>query len=61
MKDLFEHYEELPPTIQHILEQFEEDEGDLYGKCRELEQTLKPHGYTFDWGLDGVPFNLRKL
>lgn len=58
--DLFEHYYLLPKEVLAIVESFDDNE-DLYDECRRLEKELTPHGYTFDWGLDGVPFNLRKL
>ena len=31
---------------------------DEYNECRKLEERLKPLGYTFEWYLDGVPYDL---
>lgn len=59
MKDLFEHYQELPPEIQNILGKYPV-QGFSYQNCKNLEEELKPHGYIFDWGLSAEPFNLRK-
>ena len=60
--DLFEQYETLPMIIQMFLKTFEDTiDEDAYDKCRLLEKQLLPHGYTFDWGLSGEPFNLRRI
>lgn len=62
MKDLFETPELIPSGVQAILESFGEDE--CPNDYRDLERLLKlinPLGYTFDYGLDAEPFNLRKL
>lgn len=57
--DLFETPEKLPQEVQNIL--LEEEEIENYVQCTTLQVKLKPHGYTFDFGLDAVPYNLRKL
>lgn len=58
--DLFEHIETLPSEVREVVMAF--SEGDFeYTACEALEKSLKPLGYTFDWGLDAEPFNLRKL
>jgi hypothetical protein len=59
MTDLFETPEKLPTEIQAILSDFSEREQ-TYENCQQLEQALKPHGYTFEWGLDAEPYDLRK-
>jgi hypothetical protein len=59
MIDLFTTPEQLPTEVQEILKDFSEREQ-TYENCQQLEQALKPHGFTFDWGLDAEPFNLRK-
>ncbi|MEL0637655.1 hypothetical protein V6259_12880 [Marinomonas sp. TI.3.20] len=60
--DLFEHIDTLPETVREIVLAYSgEDEGIGYQECQELEQALKPLGYTFDWGLDGTPSDLRKI
>lgn len=60
IEDLFETPEKLPAEVQHILENFAEREQ-TYENCQQLEQALKPHRYTFTWGLDAEPFNLRTI
>jgi len=60
MIDLFSTPEKLPAEVQEILIAYSEREQ-TYENCQQLEQALKPHGYTFNWGLDAGPFNLRKI
>ena len=58
--DLFERVETLPPVIQGILSEYSECDND-YETCEALQSELLQHGYTFDWGLDAIPTNLRKV
>lgn len=58
--DLFEHPELLPQVIQVLITGFDFDE-DAYAECKKLEKLLLSHGYTFEWGLDGEPFNLNRV
>lgn len=57
MTDLFEIIETLPLDIQNVLAQFER-EGYDYETCEKYLQILKSKGYSFEYGLDGLPFNL---
>lgn len=63
--DLFQRQEELPPNVQTLITrytaQIEENEGDSYVTCRYFQKALELHGYTFDYGLDGVPTDLRSV
>lgn len=63
--DLFQHQDDLPVVVQTLItnytRQIEEDEGDSYVLCRYFQKALEPHGYTFDYGLDGVPVDLRRV
>lgn len=63
--DLFQHQDDLPAVVQTLItsytRQIEEDEGDSYVLCRYFQKALEPHGYTFDYGLDGVPVDLRRV
>lgn len=63
MKDLFDHREELSKEVNAALDKFEKSDGeiDAYQACRLLEDELYPLGYEFDWGLDGIPSDLREL
>ena len=58
--DLFERYDLLPVGVQDILTKFGDMDID-YENCRALQNELEPLGYTFDWGLDAEPHNLRKI
>jgi hypothetical protein len=64
MIDLFENVDVLPEPIRNICIQYSEiiaNSNMTYQLCEEFETLLKPHGYTFDWGLDAEPHNLRKI
>lgn len=59
-KDLFDYHEELPSIVQITLFKYSfSDES--YQTCERLLAELNPLGYTFDYGLDAIPFNLRKI
>ena len=58
--DLFEHYETLPIEVREVLEKHSNDDN-TYENCEELIIDLEKVGYTCDYGLDGVPFDLRKI
>ncbi len=63
MTDLFEHPEELPDNVQALINKFVDSEEiqDQYQACAELVTGLEKIGYTCDYYLDAVPFDLRKL
>jgi hypothetical protein len=58
--DLFEHPEKLPIEVQTILNKFSECEQ-TYETCNNLLKALKPHGYTFKYYLDAIPYDLQKV
>lgn len=60
--DLFEDYKNIPPELQKVLDK--NDNNLTGGDYRELEKALKEVekiGYTFDYYLDGVPYDLRPI
>ncbi len=57
--DLFEHYETLPQPVQDIL--LEWGECGTYERCERLLKALAPHGYTFEYYLDGEPYDLKLI
>jgi hypothetical protein len=62
MLDLFENYEQIPINLQSILNKYEDDFND--GNYSGLKKALKECeeiGFTFDYGLDGIAFNLRPI
>lgn len=62
--NLFEDYENIPPKVQAILDKypdvFQEEEGD-YRRLEQAKKELEKIGYTFDYYLDGMPVDLRKI
>lgn len=54
MTDLFEHLETLPEKVVAAVTGLE-----CYNDCREAHEKISKLGYTFDFGLDGVPYHLR--
>lgn len=58
--DLFQYYEELPEEVKNILTKYENCDS-TYENCEYLLQELNEVGYTFEFYLDAVPFNLTKI
>lgn len=58
MKDLFKNPELLPTELQTLLNNFASQEND-YSTCANLLKECEAIGYTFEYGLDAEPFNLR--
>lgn len=50
----------LPDDVMLALSTFD-DNVDPYHECQRLLADLQPLGYTFDFGLDGVPFNFKPI
>ena len=64
MQDLFENQDLLPKKVRAIVKKFDAKfckEGDSYQLCRDFLAALEPHGYTFEYGLDAVPYDLQKV
>jgi len=63
-EDLFQNQDVLPASVKELVEfytrKIEEDEGNSYHHCAMFQDDMNLMGYTFDYGLDGVPFNLRE-
>lgn len=60
MTDLFESIESLPAKVQAILSEFSE-EAQTYESCSKLLSLCEAEGYTFEYYLDAIPFNLTKI
>lgn len=58
--DLFEDQESLPAHIKQIINRFNSREPE-YASCEQLVNELEREGYTCEYGLDAVPFNLAKI
>jgi hypothetical protein len=63
-RDLFEEIVEnpdaVPRAVHEILDEWDEN-AEPYAECRRINDRLKPLGYTFNWGLSGEPYNLRRI
>lgn len=59
--DLFEHYEDLPQEVQDVIDDHFVNGDASYEECQKLVDALKPLGYTCEYGLDGYPYDLRKI
>ena len=57
--DLFEQYEKLPQKLRAILDKF--GECGTYDRCNQLLKKVEKLGYTFEYGLDASPYNLKKI
>jgi len=61
--DLFEQLDILPQQVRdkvsEYVDRMETGEEDLYSLCKEFQAVMQSLGYTFDYGLDGVPYDLR--
>tara|TARA_R110002020_G_scaffold220785_2_gene428798 strand:- start:48751 stop:48930 length:180 start_codon:yes stop_codon:yes gene_type:complete len=58
--DLFERPDLIPDSISAIIESYNED-IDLYAENKRMLKEMENHGYAFEYGLDGIPYNLRKI
>lgn len=58
--DLFEYYTYLPENVTQVIDKYEGDYMD-YKICEAMLKELNAFGYTFDYGLDAEPFNLRRI
>ena len=60
-KDLFECLEIIDNDKLHaIIERFSEIEHS-YNTCSELVSELEKIGYTCQYGLDAIPYDLKKI
>jgi hypothetical protein len=57
--DLFNKIESLPENVKEILDLYEDAED--YPQLEDLKNDLEKIGYTVSYGLDAIPYNLRKL
>ena len=64
MNDLFECPELLPENIQAILSRYNDleiEKGVQYTDLIQMGKELAIYGYEFDFYLDCVPYNLKKI
>jgi hypothetical protein len=58
--DLFNNYKNLPPQVQNIIIEMNSKELD-YIDLKNYNIRMIIEGYYFEYGLDGIAFNLRKI
>jgi len=56
--DLFEHPELIPNNVMEIFNDFEIND---YNNLKDLLIKVKNLGYTFNFGLDLTPYELKKI
>ena len=64
MKDLFETPSKLPKKVQAILRQYNDleiEKGIQYADLIRMGKEMANYGYQFDFYLDCVPYNLKKI
>jgi hypothetical protein len=64
--DLFEDYENIPENVQEVLDRYSEKYGEDfsemdYNDMAEMHKEIEKIGYTFDYGLDNMPYGLRPI
>jgi len=57
--DLFEDYDNLPDEVKAVLDKYSTDTM-TYEACATLVEKLEAIGYTCEYGLDAVPYDLSK-
>lgn len=63
-QDLFEKWETLPANVLAIIERMEAERDTQhwdYATCKHYRKELEKLGYTYSFGLDAEPYNLRKI
>jgi len=60
--DLFVDYDNIPPEVKKILDKHEDAfEDEDYRGLEQAKKELEDIGYTFDYYLDGVAYDLRPI
>ena len=59
--DLFEQYDQQPPELKKVVDFWQQKEELTYQDCRDFLSDVEAIGYTFDYGLDAMPFELKPI
>lgn len=54
---IYDYFEAMPEQLKHL---FQDDEAD-YNELSEILAKCEKLGFTFEYGLDAIPFNLRPI
>lgn len=60
MQDLFETPGKIPQEVNVILDKYRAGEY-TYPECAQLQNELQKVGFTIDYYLDAIPYNLRPV
>ena len=55
-----EQYDNLPKEIKNIVDSWN-DNKELYSECKRIQKELKQKGWTCDYGLDGMVYDVKQL
>ena len=55
-----EEYDLLPDNVKAIMDTFNQ-ELDSYKECNRLLNEVEKIGWTFDYYLDGIPYNFKQI
>jgi len=55
-----EEYENLPQEIKNIVDSWD-DNKDLYAECNRIQKELEQKGWTCDYGLDGMVYDVKQV
>jgi len=60
---LLENYEDQPPALAKICESWNNkiENGFNYQDCEKFKKEVENIGFTFDYGLDAIPYDLKPL
>lgn len=61
--DLFEYRDEMPYKVKVIVDKYEDEYGEdiSYKSLLDMQREVENVGYTFDFGLDSMPYGLRPI
>ena len=61
LTDMFEHLDECPREVQKVVEKYSDIESLEYYELETFLSELNEIGWTFEYYLDGIPFNLQPI
>ena len=61
--DLFVERDGMPYEVKEVLERYEDEYGEdiTYEALLQMQEDMENVGYTFDYGLDAIPYGLRPI
>ena len=54
-------FEDIPEELKVVVGNYALEDTLTYIECEAFLKEVKALGYTFEYGLEGIPFNLRKI